>query len=393
MSNTSHKYDYTDPATGNVFTVVLTKSEWDNIWTRAYKKAQVNVGTMLAGVRFNLGNTTLSSIHKDLLDAYAKKKLSAAGTLTSTSLGTAHPKSQTQTAADAKDPLAQLTLVRQGCAWNLPPHIWSNSTRVSLPGSEPKERRGRIYHYYTSPQQTNVTVPKLQAAAKANALGTQGYKFNSAAGYPDDASRRYGFQFIWNPQTYSVQTALQQDMTPSTGDAFVAGQAMFPGTANVQFTVLVDRTNDFASLKKAPKTWANYTDYLGTYYKTKTAYPDGADLSEKTRVDGKHKLDWLMSQGTMADIEYLYRAINDVRIVSKPLKGGFISADVGYLGFSLLAVELGNTHYIGYITGLSINHTLFTEDYIPIRSEVSISMNLMAQAGTTSAVVKVGKVK
>jgi murein DD-endopeptidase MepM/ murein hydrolase activator NlpD len=52
-----------------------------------------------------------------------------------------------------------------------------------------------------------------------------------------------------------------------------------------------------------------------------------------------------------------------------------------------VALELGPTYYIGYLTSISVNHLMFTEEYVPIRSDVSLSMNVMANGTTTAAIL------
>jgi hypothetical protein len=39
---------------------------------------------------------------------------------------------------------------------------------------------------------------------------------------------------------------------------------------------------------------------------------------------------------------------------------------------------------MGYLTSLQVNHLSFTESMIPMRSDVTISLNLLATAGITS---------
>ena len=158
--------------------------------------------------------------------------------------------------------------------------------------------------------------------------------------------------------------------------------------ASVQFTIRLDRTNDFACFKRLhdqedSRSWKSPTS-LERYY---TQEIPGEIARWNDKFTFKPKIDWLMNYGTLADLEFLYRAINDITIVSKETKKGYLSADIGYLGFSSLAFELGPMHYIGFITGVSVNHLMFTQEYIPIRSDVTISANVMAHGTTSSGIL------
>jgi len=98
----------------------------------------------------------------------------------------------------------------------------------------------------------------------------------------------------------------------------------------------------------------------------------------------------LMSQGTMADLEYLFKAINGSGNGTLEWTNllGKKTANVGYLAPTLLGIQLGptldNLSYVGWASNIGINHTAFTEDMIPIRTEVSISIQCFAGSGLQS---------
>jgi hypothetical protein len=64
------------------------------------------------------------------------------------------------------------------------------------------------------------------------------------------------------------------------------------------------------------------------------------------------------------------------------------TADLGYLQPTLLAFELGgdtnnfssmnSLSYVGWASSLSINHTSFAENMVPLRTVVSISFDCFA---------------
>jgi hypothetical protein len=66
---------------------------------------------------------------------------------------------------------------------------------------------------------------------------------------------------------------------------------------------------------------------------------------------------------------------------------GIITADIGFLMPTLLNIDVGPLSYIGYVTSMSVNHTMFTQDMIPIQSTVNISLNLLATAGLATTTI------
>ena len=265
--------------------------------------------------------------------------------------------------------------VKNYASWNLPPHAWSTPMGVADGGKYSKKagreslRRGRIYWIGNAASQKVTT---FDEATK---------KFKESFLTESIPKRAYGFQFMWNPDSYSVQNALQTKYAPTQDDIFSQGFGMFPGASVLQFTVRLDRTNDFAALKSMTSTSLDEDYEFYRRYYLPNELPFNSSGSTDRASNGKiSKLEWLRRYGTMADVEYLYRAVNDINTTKKTLTDGLVSADIGYMGFSLLAIDLGPMRYTGYITGISINHLLFTEDYIPIRSDLTISINVMASA-------------
>jgi hypothetical protein len=172
------------------------------------------------------------------------------------------------------------------------------------------------------------------------------------------------------------------DITPSSADTLRVVAGVFPGQETVSLSIVIDRTNDFACIKADNSTGGNASKFT-TYY---TASYPGA--STKQSVPGQ--IDKLMSQGTMADLEYLFKAINGSGNGTLEWTNllGKKTANVGYLAPTLLGIQLGPTidslSYVGWASNISINHTAFTEDMIPIRTEVSISIQCFAGSGLQS---------
>lgn len=268
--------------------------------------------------------------------------------------------------------------------WNLPPHLWSKPVRAidmhpdlytepgtwgqaMGPGLVPEEyRRGRIWWYFN----TNNTYK--------DAKGKEIFQTNGF-------DRRIGFQFMWNPETFSTSVQLNTEITPSPADIFASVAGAFPSGETLTVQVRLDRTNDFAcmrhllqkdfslTLDNSSKETKVYEE-LAKYYQTSFSSLESAeDISKKIRD--------LMDLGTVADLEYLYKAINGPYWKSIT---GRSTADIGYLSATLLRVDIGPLSYVGYVNNLTVNHIAFAQDMTPIRTDVSIAMNLMASAGIAS---------
>lgn len=195
---------------------------------------------------------------------------------------------------------------------------------------------------------------------------------------------RYGFQFLWNPDTIVTSVAVNLDITPTAKDKFVKVVGAFPSGQMLSVTAVLDRTNDFFSIKSLSEnnTYAQVARVMAANYQ----YGSLEQNFNETVVD---KIKDLQKYGTIADIEYLYKAINgpgwrNVAISDQ----NWNSSDIGFLSPTLLKIELGPIAYIGYVNNLQVTHNAFTKSMIPIRSTVDIQFNLMATAGlaTTNAV-------
>jgi hypothetical protein len=276
--------------------------------------------------------------------------------------------------------------------WNLPPHSWSLPVRpmtlepdvttgTSTYQVEGKSvnfhslRRGRLWFFggaeeiSTYDEDGNVT--DLGAKAGASSDPTKG----GADATLVQADHKYGFQFLWNPASVSSSVSRNMNITPSSADRLKSVVGAFPGQETVSFNIVIDRINDFACLRAVPNPGA-----MSGYYGT--GYP-GEQEPISTKINN------LMSQGTMADLEYLFRAINGGSANWNTLLGK-PTANIGFLMPTLLGLVLGpsttnNLSYVGWLTGLTMQHEMFTEDMVPLRTTVSINMECFAGSGIVSS--------
>jgi hypothetical protein len=290
-----------------------------------------------------------------------------------------------------------------GYQFNLPPHDWSLPVRPGtvdpdLVGQTNDDsfhglRRGRLWFWAGVSDVTKTT------SSSTGSSTSSGSGQNNFLGAPIDNA--YGFQFLWNPTSISTSVSRNMDITPSSADTLRVVAGVFPGQETVSLNIMLDRTNDFACIKAASNQLKLYPPVNGAstspnldptlidlstfagYYNA--IYP-GAATSDMTTQINK-----LMAQGTMADLEYLFMAINGSGNGSLQWTNllGKKTANIGYLAPTLLGVQLGptldNLSYVGWVTNLGINHTSFTEDMIPIRTQVSISIECFSGSGISGA--------
>lgn len=269
--------------------------------------------------------------------------------------------------------------------WNLPPHEWSLPIRPSEVDSEPlssykrsedfhKARRGRLW-FWAGGEDISAFADDgstTTLGAKADAKTTAKSGVSSDATKLSAADTNYGFQFLWNPTTISSSVMRNMDITPSNADRLKAVAGAFPGQETVSFNIVLDRINDFACLKRS-----NNPETLSRYYST--GYPSTTDDTFAKKIQE------LLAKGTMADLEYLFKAINGGSTAWKSLLGKETS-NIGFLMPTLLGLVLGpdvttSLSYVGWLTGITMQHEIFTQDMIPLRTTVSINMECFAGSG------------
>jgi len=285
--------------------------------------------------------------------------------------------------------------------WNLPPHSWSlpvrpielelNSDGKSgfLGGQNRKTpesfhglRRGRVWSWDSPEEVTKYDqeIGKGKTAAEGVSKAGKADTNNSKILSPN---YKYGFQFLWNPAEVTSSVARNMDVTPSAADKLRVVSGVFPGQETVSFNVLLDRTNDFACARGLQKTGvSSELKDLEIFYKN-SYYP-----TTNTKVTFEEKMDALLKYGTMADLEYLFKSINGSGLGDGEWASllGKKTANLGYLQPTLMGVTLGpdrttSLSYVGWITSISMSHSSFTEEMIPLRTTVSFSIECFAGSG------------
>jgi hypothetical protein len=270
--------------------------------------------------------------------------------------------------------------------FNLPPHKWSlplepdavaPDTVSSRPDSHHATRRGRIWYYngYVGP-------------SSAPDYTTTGI-YSPPAGQKG-VSNKYGFQFMWNPETFSQNTAVNMSITPSGSDPSSNLTGFAAANSTMSFTLRLDRTNDFACAKSLVKgkIKSGTTDReLDKYLEKLSGLADivpfytVGNLTPSTPVSVEENIVNLLTYGTEADLEFLYRTINGTGWTGI---GGRETSNIGYLMPSLIRLDLGNQNFVGVVSDIQVNHIGFTRDLVPIRTDVNITVDLRANIQQTT---------
>jgi hypothetical protein len=215
-------------------------------------------------------------------------------------------------------------------------------------------------------------------------------------------TRRYGFQFQYNPSTVTMAYAgaPQVDIglqTSGTDKVPLIGSSVTSST--VSFSLLINRMNDFKYLDSlifytsdskvneallvSNRTSAmgnvrinDLSTLFGEVYSHTGNHPvrraNAGTAAEVTSINDE--LRQIRKLGTMYDIEYLLRTLLGYQLKSS-LRNVFTS-DIGYLGAYPVELHLGNNlRYLGVIDGFNVSHTIFNQNMVPVFSNVTITFS------------------
>ncbi len=289
-----------------------------------------------------------------------------------------------------------------GVEFNLPPHLWSlpltptkldNRSDVTAPHSQ---RRGKMWLFSelmwekqpetgqdkTKPNTNSeggksTTNTGIQSITRDLYLAQQ----STDATYAQVAKsyKPSGFQFLWNPESIQVSVSTNPEIVPDAGDRFRSVVGLFPSTEHVTFSLVIDRTNDFACAHR--DFHSNNQDIKSVANKYEKYYLTGLNQTLRPFPD---KLQELMTYGTMHDVEYVFKMLNAGTIFANiqptnPL--GRQTFDLGYLYPALTAVQFGPStknlnpiSYVGWLQSVSFRHTSFNTNMIPLRTELAFDL-------------------
>ena len=279
--------------------------------------------------------------------------------------------------------------------WNLPPHAWSlpvdpsqiSNTVISPSSDIHTKRRGLIFVGRKYDGNTVTIDPKTKKPVSSN-----------IARFTDN----YGFQFMWNPETFTQNTSVNWGITPSQNDKTAWLTGLVTANSTLDFTLRLDRTNDFACFASKGIELKDLTGQqfainqinsinskygfaqippvsgtlisekfgLATYYRQGRAPASEQDFA--LNLDAK--INDLIKRGTEADLEFLYKSINGDGYNFL----GVNTSNISYLMPTIVRIDIGPQRLVGMIQSVNVNHLAFTREMVPIRTDVTLSIDLRA---------------
>jgi hypothetical protein len=166
------------------------------------------------------------------------------------------------------------------------------------------------------------------------------------------ATKLWGFRFMYNPETISISgdsRSTPNDWTMGKADPSTS----LGGTLTVSVRLLLNRMVDMNWLASGQP----------------GGYPAGTQLSKEDMIG-------IQTRGTEYDLEYLYRVMNGEPLKNQALlKSGQPTSDFGYFtGMPFWLHMHDNMRYRVGMSNIGINHIVFTEQMIPVLTEVSVDL-------------------
>ena len=208
------------------------------------------------------------------------------------------------------------------------------------------------------------TDPQLASYTKVE--GTNEYRVDEKK---SAIKNQWGFRFLYNPTTWNYSFGAD-----NTGIDWGRGNPnntiLVAGTGTISLQLLIDRVADMNTVRHWDRN--GRTTAIGLPY-----YP--TTLTEEQCAG-------LLYRGTEYDLEYLFRVLNN-NLSENPMFGTAGTATSATKGLETLSANLGyvtslpfmlkfndQLRYKVVLTGLSVNHDIFTKEMIPTRTVVNLQL-------------------
>jgi len=170
-------------------------------------------------------------------------------------------------------------------------------------------------------------------------------------------SQLWGFEFMYNPETFTHSVGASPYEIGNAEDTAVG----LTGAQKLSLSLLINRVVDIPALKTF---WLEKQDVVTPFTGRDPDYPRPITVED---VEG------IIKRGTEYDIDFLYRVLN-----GDPVLGPTASipiSDFGYLTQSPVWLYINEDfRYKVIITDISVSHYMFTEDMIPVMTNLTLSM-------------------
>lgn len=208
-------------------------------------------------------------------------------------------------------------------------------------------------------------VPKADATKNVGS-NTKGIKGRQAQQNLANVGR-YGFQFLYNPGTISMDYSGAPNIDPGL---MMSNQQMIPliGASNtsssISFNLILNRMPDMKYLTNGSLTSSEFSSIYGG------TPPE----------DYQTSLDKIRDSGTMYDVEFLLQTLLGYEAWST-LRNRY-SSDIGYIGSFPVELHLGKSlRYVVLVQDISVTHTIFTKDMVPVYTNISIMAGRLPDSG------------
>jgi hypothetical protein len=231
--------------------------------------------------------------------------------------------------------------------------------------------------------ETHASKGIIQSMVKPKTIGAQQNTSGGVALSPEQATKlgkemnphRMGFQFHYNPANFTItwQGSPNVDIATVMGGADKFGPIGAASGTGSGFSISVplNRMADMQFVNQSESTW--YTIPWRNLYGVDVNPPNvtGPVQAEPTWED----LRKIRDLGTMYDVEFLLQTVLGYKLKSGIRLGkNQLTADLGYLGGFPVEVHLGkNMRYYASITGITVYHSIFTKDMVPMVSAITIN--------------------
>lgn len=202
--------------------------------------------------------------------------------------------------------------------------------------------------------------------------GWTGTNTDAASAFPkENAIKKYGFQFLYNPGTITMdymgvqQTDVAYQMSGNDKVNYIPAQG---NSGSISFDIMLNRMYDMQYYNEDGSLTQSAID--ANVYAPRNPYgPEGVTT---------HKLfneqQAIYNKGTMYDMEYLLRTL--LGYTMKSSLRHEMTADMGLFSRRPVELHLGpKMRYRGYVNGVGVRHIMFNERMVPILSTVHISFN------------------
>lgn len=174
-----------------------------------------------------------------------------------------------------------------------------------------------------------------------------------------EPGKRYGFRFHYNPSSIEFGIQKRDDVNPAI--VMSMPTRVMPitngnGGNTISVRLFLNRIEDYSLIK--------YNSKSKQFELLDESMYGGKKLSQED-------MKGIVERGTMWDMEYFFRAC-----IGRPFKSEFrgTTADFGFIFGVPLELKLGQSmRYYGRIEGASYAHTSFTQNMVPLFTELSFT--------------------